>query len=113
MKWPIDHTPNCFTEKEWQEWTRIWEGAQTPCVDCSAAHQAKMIAQGRCERPAVLFWATKGEVIGIGPDECGYLSALRATPYSPEVAARIMATSPGRTLRREIESWIAKGTSHG
>lgn len=88
-------------------------GVQSPCVDCSRQHQAKMLDQGLCERPDVLFLTAKGETQGLGNEEYGYVQALRATPYTRQTAIRLMQANPKRTVRQEIEMWIQKGSSNG
>jgi len=72
-----------------------------------------MIEAERCERPDVLFVVAKGETVGLGNDDYGYVAALRATPYTRETAARLLRAGPKRTVRNEIEMWVQKGSSNG
>lgn len=59
-----------------------------PCVDCTPAHKAAMLTQGRCERPEVVFVVREGGLVGMLPAGGGKLLARepRNTTSSEESA---------------------------
>jgi len=65
--------PRCFESaqqfRSWMKAARLTKGLGKAkwCVDCTASYQAKMLAEGRCDCPHILF--------GIDRDgmESGYL----------------------------------------
>ena len=113
-KWPIESKPECFdSDAQWRDWYICKGDAQYPCIDCTASYQAQMMSEGRCERPDALFVVRWGEIAGICADQHGYLAALQAHPYSPELEARVMSATMPRNIRRDIEQWAQKGKSNG
>ena len=69
-------------------WRQTATAQVPPCVDCNSDHQARMIAQGRCERPEVVFVMKKGELVGRIPNNLGALVSRppRSSVSAPESA---------------------------
>lgn len=54
-------------------------GACSPCEDCSPAYKAKMLAEGRCDRPETLFFTNSAtfEMSGVCADDPGFARVLK------------------------------------
>lgn len=60
----------CFpSESAYRLWRKSAGASTLPCADCTPQHQAQMAAQGRCERPDVVFVMNKvGGLVGRPPE---------------------------------------------
>ena len=115
--WGYDQRPTCFTNQaDWEWWLKYRAGAPSPCTDCSQCHQAKMLAEGRCDRPDAIFTVEDGELIGVVVESRGYVPALHRQPYSNELVQRLEKSLEPKAIpvtvkdvvRRDIEAWIRR-----
>ena len=64
--------PRCATERQFREWKALaYRSGHLGitnagfCSDCTAAYQAEMVEEGRCENPQVEFSRMYGDVVGV------------------------------------------------
>lgn len=73
--------PACFdSEAQWDKWKKLRIETREKvsfCRDCLPERHKQMVAEGRCESPAVAFVISKdGGIMGLRPDECGWHGAV-------------------------------------
>ena len=107
-----DTPPSCFgAQGEWDAWRESRDGPNSPCCDCTPGHRDKMHAQGRCDRPEVIFVVKLGETMGLSADDYGYTQALAAHPHTPSLESAVRQALPrstGRT-RQALMAWLQRG----
>jgi hypothetical protein len=68
--------PPCFpTQEQWEEYVALWSLVERItsrysqhvefCRDCTPAHRAQMLGEGKCTHPETIFVRRKGELLGI------------------------------------------------